>query len=199
MTTRITRRALAGATLGALALASLACAGAAQPAHQPADHANPAPSPFAHVDALVAVIYPTQGNDVRGVVRFTPTDHGVKVVADVTGLEPNSEHGFHIHEYGDATAPDGTSAGGHYNPEGHDHALPGQSPRHAGDLGNLKADASGRAHLEVVVTNISLAGPSNPIIGRGLIVHAEPDDGGQPTGNAGARVGIGVIGIARTP
>lgn len=148
------------------------------------------------VNSLVCVIYPTEGNECRGVVRFTKAPDGVHVVADLKGLSPNSTHGFHIHEFGDATAADGSSAGGHYNPDHHDHALPAESVRHAGDLGNVKADAKGNATVDLVVHNITLNGQDAPIIGRGVIVHAKPDDGGQPTGNAGARIGIGVIGIA---
>jgi Cu-Zn family superoxide dismutase len=88
------------------------------------------------------------------------------------------------------------SAGGHYNPENHQHGLPETEMRHAGDLGNLEADSEGKATLERTVSNISIAGMKNPIIGRGVIVHAKVDDGGQPVGNAGGRIGCGVIGVA---
>jgi Cu-Zn family superoxide dismutase len=145
---------------------------------------------------LICVLRPTKDNKARGVVRFTKVNRGIRVNAIVNNLEPNSTHAIHIHEFGDATSPDGKSAGGHYNPEGHDHALPEKDMRHAGDLGNLKADAEGKARYSIVVTNISLAGDKNPIIGRGVVVHAAKDDGGQPTGNAGARIARGVIGIA---
>jgi len=179
------------------AAASTLLAGAAmQPGtHQPEmEHAGP----FEGVTSLVAVVYPTEGNECHGVVRFDEYNGAVRITADIRGLTPNQQHGFHIHEYGDATKPDGTSAGGHYNPEGHDHALPPEGERHAGDLGNLEADANGRARLQMVTHSISLVGEENPILGRGVIVHEDPDDGGQPTGNAGARIGIGVIGIANT-
>jgi Cu-Zn family superoxide dismutase len=88
------------------------------------------------------------------------------------------------------------SAGGHYNPEGHQHGLPEAENRHAGDLGNIQADDQGKAHYEISVTNISVSGAKNPIIGRSVIVHAKVDDGSQPTGNAGGRIACGVIGIA---
>jgi len=88
------------------------------------------------------------------------------------------------------------SAGGHYNPEGHQHGLPDSENRHAGDLGNVQADSEGKAHYEITVSNISIQGPRNPILGRAVIVHAKPDDGGQPVGNAGARIACGVIGVA---
>lgn len=142
----------------------------------------------------VAVLHPTAGQQCHGVVRFTQEGESVKVVADLEGLKPGQKHAFHIHQYGDCSAPDGMSAGGHYNPEGHQHGLPDTENRHAGDLGNIQADDQGKAHYEVTVKNISISGPKNPIIGRAVIVHAKLDDGGQPVGNAGARIGCGVIG-----
>jgi superoxide dismutase, Cu-Zn family len=144
----------------------------------------------------VAVLHPTAGQHCQGVVRFTQAGESVKVVADIEGLVPGQKHAFHIHQYGDCSAPDGMSAGGHYNPEGHQHGLPESENRHAGDLGNVQADEQGKAHYEITVTNISIMGAKNPIIGRGVIVHAKVDDGGQPVGNAGARIGCGVIGVA---
>ncbi|MDX1681501.1 MAG: superoxide dismutase family protein [Phycisphaeraceae bacterium] len=148
------------------------------------------------VTEAVAVLHPTKGNKAHGVVRFHQTPEGVKVVADIHGLEPNSKHGFHIHAWGDCTAADGTSAGGHYNPEGHAHGRPHDHHRHAGDLGNVTAGSNGSAHYELLAENISLVGMKNPILGRGVILHAHADDGGQPTGNAGPRIACGVIGIA---
>jgi Cu-Zn family superoxide dismutase len=152
-------------------------------------------SDWSRVKQAVTVIHPTEGNDCRGVVHFTQVEGGVHVLAQVHGLNPGPQHGIHIHEFGDCTAPDGTSAGGHYNPENHDHGLPATRARHAGDLGNLTADENGEARYEITVQNVSIAGLQNPIIGRGVIVHAQEDDGGQPTGNAGARIGCGVIGV----
>ncbi len=146
-------------------------------------------------DTLIAVLTPTEGNDVNGTVMFTQDGDKVTATAEVTGLDPNSKHGFHIHEFGDISASDGTSAGGHYNPEGHDHALPTTEVRHAGDLGNLEADADGVAELTITVDNVSLVEGEAAIIGRGVIVHAKADDGGQPTGNAGDRIAMGVIGV----
>lgn len=149
------------------------------------------------VTELIAVIVSTSGSKVAGSVTFAKVEGGVEVTAKVSGLEPNSEHGFHIHELGNVSAEDGTSTGGHYNPEGHDHGMPGAAMTHAGDLGNLKANAEGVAELKIVSKNITLAGPKNAIIGRGVVIHAKLDDGGQPTGNAGARIGVGVIGISK--
>ena len=145
----------------------------------------------------VAVVHPTTNTTCQGVVHFTQEgEDSVKVVADLEGLTPGQKHAFHIHQFGDCSVPDGTSAGSHYNPEGHQHGLPGHGQRHAGDLGNVQADSNGKAHYEVTVSDITIAGAKNPIIGRGVIVHAKADDGSQPVGNAGGRIGCGVIGVA---
>lgn len=150
-----------------------------------------------HVDGAVAVMEPTEDHDseVRGTVQFLQLEDGVKVVADLEGLPPNSTHAIHVHEYGDVRAPDGTRAGVHYNPEGHSHDLPGYMARHAGDLGNLESDGDGNAHYELVVHNMTVAGVYNPVIGRSVIVHAKADSGQGPSGEAGARIAQGVIGI----
>jgi Cu-Zn family superoxide dismutase len=150
-----------------------------------------------HIVPLEAKITPTQGNTCQGTVRFE-AEHGgaVKVTADLTGLEPNTQHGIHVHETGDCSAPDAMSAGAHYNPTQQPHGLPPADTRHAGDLGNLTSDADGHAHYTITVTNLSLSSTGNSILGRAVIVHAKPDDGGQPSGNSGARVGCGVIAAA---
>jgi Cu-Zn family superoxide dismutase len=148
------------------------------------------------VTKAVAVLSSTKGNDISGVVTFTKVDGGVKIVADVTGLTPGS-HGFHIHEFGDCSAADGASAGGHFNPHHMQHGAPDAEMRHAGDFGNLEAEATGKAHYERLDTVISLEG-ADSIIGHAVIVHAKADDlKTQPTGNAGARVACGVIGVAK--
>ncbi|HYE31648.1 MAG TPA: superoxide dismutase family protein [Methylomirabilota bacterium] len=166
-----------------------------------ADHHNAAQhaQSWASIKEAVATLKPTEGNKTEGTIRFTQDGDKVKVVAHVTGLTPGQKHAFHIHEFGDASSKDGSSAGGHYNPEGHQHGLPDASQKHAGDLGNLQANDQGVAHYEITVQNISIAGVKNPIIGRGVIVHAKHDDGGQPVGNAGGRIAMGVIGIAGAP
>lgn len=145
----------------------------------------------------VAVIHPTEGNEASGTVTFTATNDGVQVQAEIEGIEEGN-HGFHIHQYGDCTAPDGTSAGGHYNPEDTEHAGPDADPRHVGDMGNIEANAEGLASKDYVDSKITLNGP-NSIIGHGVIIHAGEDDlESQPTGDAGARLGCGVIGIGNT-
>jgi len=154
------------------------------------------PGNAADIKTAVAVLEPTEGNQVRGTVTFTGADDGVRVVADITGLKPG-EHGFHIHEHGDCSAPDGSSAGGHFNPTGMPHGGPGAAEHHVGDLGNIKADDSGMAHLDRVYAFLDLNG-TNAIVGRGLVVHSDRDDlASQPTGNAGKRVACGVIEASR--
>ncbi len=143
----------------------------------------------------IAVLQPTEGNDVHGIVTFTKEATGFRIVADVEGLSPG-KHGFHIHELGDISAPDASSAGGHFNPERKKHGAPDDFERHVGDLGNLVADENGKAHYERVDVHLTFVGSHN-ILGRAVIVHANEDDfTTQPTGNAGPRVACGVIGIA---
>jgi len=148
------------------------------------------------VKKAVAVLHPTDGNEAYGVVTFTAAEGGVRVVATLSGLTPG-DHGFHIHEFGDCSAGNGTSAGGHFNPEGAPHAGPDAAQRHLGDLGNITADEFGNAQYDHTDSRLSLNGP-HAIIGRGVILHAKADDlTSQPTGAAGARVACGVIGIAK--
>ncbi len=143
----------------------------------------------------VCVLHPTEGNDVTGIVRFNVVEDGVRIVADIHGLTPG-KHGFHIHQFGDCSASDATTAGGHFNPMNMQHGGPDDLERHVGDLGNVEADSTGHAHYERVDDVISLGG-LNSIIGRAVVVHKDEDDGeSQPTGNAGARLACGVIGIA---
>jgi Cu-Zn family superoxide dismutase len=145
----------------------------------------------------VAEIRPTLGNKASGKVVFAEAFGTVKVDGAFTGLDKNSKHGFHIHEFGDCSAPDGASAGGHYNPEGHVHGDVTSEMHHAGDLGNIVTDAKGNGTVHMEVKNISVAGLLNPIVGRGVIIHKNPDDLiSQPTGGAGPRIGCGVIGAA---
>lgn len=157
---------------------------------------SPGPTPPAAITEAIAVIHPTEGNTVRGVVRFSQAGNRLTIVAEIEGLVPDSRHGFHIHEFGDFSSPDAKSAGGHYNPEGKNHGGPTDAERHAGDLGNLQADSEGKAHYIRTVDNISVDGLPNPILGRGVVVHGGEDDlVSQPTGNAGPRIGFGVIGV----
>jgi Cu-Zn family superoxide dismutase len=118
----------------------------------------------------------------------------VRVSGNVSGLRPNGEYGFHIHEAGDCSSGDGMSAKGHFNPYGKPHGQAGSSERHAGDLPSLKSDGNGNASVSADVDIITVAPGPASIVGRGLIVHAQPDDyKTQPTGNAGARSACAVI------
>jgi superoxide dismutase, Cu-Zn family len=142
-----------------------------------------------------AGLQPTKGNKTFGEATFEPAPGGkVRVVVFAQGLRADREHGFHIHEAGDCSSGDGMSAKGHFNPHGKPHGNPSSGERHAGDLPSLKSDKGGRAKLDVTVDGITLTPGPGSVIGRGLIIHADPDDyTTQPTGNAGARLACGVI------
>jgi superoxide dismutase, Cu-Zn family len=141
-----------------------------------------------------AGLQPTKGSKAFGEATFEPAGDKVRVVVFAQGLRPNQEHGFHIHEAGDCSSGDGMSAKGHFNPHGKPHGQPGSAERHAGDLPSLQAGKDGRAKLEVILDGVTLGPGPASIIGRGVIIHADPDDfKTQPTGNSGARIACGVI------
>ena len=142
----------------------------------------------------VAEMKPTAGNAVAGTVRFEQSGSKVVVTAAITGLKPNSEHGFHVHEKGDCSAPDATSAGGHFNPAGRPHGHHGKAERHAGDMPNLRADASGTARVTWETDLLSVGSGSADVIGRSVVIHRDPDDyASQPAGNSGPRLSCGLI------
>lgn len=141
-----------------------------------------------------AQLQPTRGNSTSGEVRFVQHGDKVRVSGEVRGLKPGAEHGFHVHEKGDCSSGDGMSTGGHYNPDGRKHGAHGRGEHHAGDLPSLKADAQGVARFSFESNGISVGGGKADIVGRGLIVHRDPDDyTTQPTGNAGPRLACAVI------
>ena len=145
--------------------------------------------------SVEAVLKPTQGNAAVGIVSFRQDGDGVMVTANVSGLTPGA-HGFHIHEKGDCSAPDATSAGGHFNPTAKPHGNPDLADHHGGDMPQLVADASGNARLTARLAGLSVSEGTASILGRGVIVHAAPDDfKTQPTGNSGARIACGVIAV----
>lgn len=155
---------------------------------------NPANPPAGEAKGAVAALQPTQGNNVTGNIRFIPQQDGVKIEGELQGLSPG-KHGFHIHEKGDCSAPDASSAGEHFNLHQGQHGSPenADDKRHTGDLGNLEAGADGTARVEIVDKIIKLSG-SESIIGKAVVVHAGPDDlSSQPSGNSGPRVACGVI------
>ncbi len=146
------------------------------------------------VPRATAQLQPTQGNKTLGEVTFEQEGDKVRVVALVSGLKPGSEHGFHIHEAGDCSSGDGMSTKGHFNPFGKPHGNPATPDRHAGDMPALKADSSGNAKIDATLDLMTVTPGPSSIVGRGLIVHASPDDyKTQPTGNAGARIACAVI------
>jgi Cu-Zn family superoxide dismutase len=142
----------------------------------------------------VAELSARSGSSVMGTVTFTQVGAKVTVIADVSGLKPNAEHGFHIHDKGDCSAPDAMSTGGHFNPAGKAHGSHAMADHHAGDLPSLKADAAGKALVRAELEGLSVGSGTSDIVGRAVIVHRDPDDfKTQPTGNSGARIACGVI------
>ena len=147
----------------------------------------------AQAETASATLAPTAGNTVAGTVTFTQKGDKVAVDAKISGLTPGG-HGFHIHEKGDCSAPDATSAGGHFNPAGKPHGAPGSPDHHAGDMPMLQADANGHATLTADLSGASIGSGAGDIVGKSVIVHKDADDyKTQPTGNSGARVACGVI------
>ena len=150
-------------------------------------------SMFTRNPSATAVLAPTKGNAVGGKVDFVQKGDKVFVTASVSGLSPG-QHGFHIHEKGNCSAADASSAGAHFNPSGAKHGGQVGAVRHGGDLGNLRADANGYAQASIEVMGITLGAEANSIIGRAVIVHGGPDDlKSQPAGNSGPRVACGLI------
>lgn len=169
-----------------------------QPTAPPRRDTAAAPKPVTDFSEAVAVIHPTKGNEASGHVTLSRTTEGIRVQAQISGLSEGL-HGFHIHEFGDCRAADGTSAGGHYGPdEGSKHGAPDDPDSHDGDLGNIEADPDGNASLDIASDDITLNGPKS-VIGRGIVIHGGEDDlESQPSGAAGPRLACGVIGIANT-
>jgi superoxide dismutase, Cu-Zn family len=159
----------------------------------PTAPAEAAAAPAAAPRSIDVPIDAKSGAKLSGKAVLTETEGGVHVVLTLEGLEPG-EHGAHVHEKGDCSAADGASAGGHFNPQSKDHGLPGAEKRHLGDLGNISIGKDGKGSLDITApgANLKATDPMS-FVGRAIIVHAKKDDGGQPTGNAGGRVGCGVI------
>ena len=144
--------------------------------------------------AANAQLLATRGNTTSGDVKFVQQGGKVIITGEIRGLKPNAEHGFHVHETGDCSSGDGMSAGGHFNPSAKAHGAHGVGEQHAGDLPSLKADANGTAKFSFESTTLAVGSGAADAIGRGLIVHRDPDDyKTQPTGNAGPRLACAVI------
>jgi Cu-Zn family superoxide dismutase len=142
-----------------------------------------------------ATLAATEGSTVSGDLRFEAMEGGVHVTGRLARLEPGSTHGFHVHETGDCSAPDGSSAGGHFNPMDTAHGRVGTPTHHVGDTDNVVADADGNAAVDNRLEGATLGdNTSTDIVGKAVIVHAGADDyTSQPTGDAGARLACGVI------
>lgn len=144
----------------------------------------------------IANLSPASGSQVQGTARFTQTDQGVKMELEVSGLEPGSVHALHIHEHGDCSAHDATSAGGHWNPTNVAHGQRGVSDEfHSGDIDNIQADSDGNVEYEITAEDWSIGGDdATNIIGKSVMIHIKPDDFvSQPTGDAGDRISCGAI------
>lgn len=180
-----------------LAIAAALLAGCASTGTPTATAAAAAPAKSTASRATVNLA-PASASLVSGTLTLVPMGDGVHITGEVGGLKPGDTRGFHIHEKGDCSAADASSAGGHFNPGAQAHGRSGHGAHHAGDTDNIVADAKGVARIDAHVSGVTLGGgAANDIAGRAVIVHAAADDyTTQPTGNAGARVACGVIKVA---
>jgi superoxide dismutase, Cu-Zn family len=147
------------------------------------------------------VLEPTEGNETEGQLELGPAEEGVQLVGSVTGLRPAGVHGIHIHETGDCSAPDASSAGEHFNPHGARHGRAYHGEHHVGDMDNIKADNDGEAGVERTIAGATLGdGADTDVAGKAVVIHSGPDDyRSQPDGNAGDRIACGVIEIVSEP
>ena len=193
------------ASLFAIVIAIAACGGkkpppppppapvAEKPAPPPKEAPTAPPPPPAPKHATATMAGTAKFKSVKGTVEFKETDDGIEVTANIEGLK-KGVHGFHIHEKGDCSAPDGKSAGGHFNPGGHKHGAPDAAEHHEGDLGNITAEKDGKGTATLTIKGVTLGDGDTSIVGKGFIIHAKADDlKSQPVGNAGDRVACGVI------
>src|SRR6266568_8122188 len=147
----------------------------------------------AQAQTATATLKPTAGNTVAGTVTFKQKGDKVLMDAKVSGLASGG-HGFHVHEKGDCSAADGSSAGGHFNPTGKPHGDPAAADHHAGDMPMLQADAGGNATLSAELGVIAVGSGAADIVGKSIVIHKDADDfKTQPAGNSGPRVACGVI------
>ena len=172
--------------IGLLAIAGTARAGKQNEKKAPATQTMPAGKATATIEAR-------SGSSLSGTAEFVMHDDKLMITVSLKGAPPGP-HAVHIHEKGDCSAPDASSAGAHFNPGGHQHGSPDAPEHHAGDLGNIVIGEDGTGSLMVHSGELGLAGGPNSVLGRALIVHEKSDDFvTQPTGNAGGRIGCGVI------
>jgi Cu-Zn family superoxide dismutase len=147
---------------------------------------------------ILVNLFPASDSNVSGHLTLSPTYGGIRMLGQFRNLAAGSVHGFHLHEIGDCSAPDASSAGAHFNPAGTRHGNPDEGMHHAGDLSNLRADANGEIAVDVLARNLEIGtGHSADIAGRAIVLHAGPDDyTSQPAGDSGDRIACGVIGAA---
>lgn len=178
----------------------LAACSRQQPENAPAEPATAAPAEQSEAPAEAAPeaavqVAATQGNTVTGALALASSPQGVHITGTIEGLKPDAEFGFHIHEKGDCSAPDASSAGGHFNPTQAQHGNPASGTHHAGDMLNIRSNADGVAQVDVTAAGTTLHGdPATDVMGKAVVVHESPDDyATQPSGNSGKRVACGVI------
>ena len=184
---RLSLRPLAPALLAATTLLLAACASAPK---------SRAPAPEVSTLARAEVVMtPASASLVSGSLVVTAVEGGVRITGELGSLQRAGTHAIHIHEKGDCSAVDATSAGPHFNPDAQPHGRVGAGPHHGGDMDNIVADARGVARVNVQARGVTLGGGGRTdILGRAVIVHAMADDySTQPAGNAGARVACGII------
>ena len=184
-----------------LALAGCERAETPAPAAEPPGAATPAPEPIQASASARVTLDAVGGSGAGGELQFNVDNGAVRVTGTLTGLDPGATHAFHVHETGDCSAPDATSAGGHFNPDDAPHGdRTAGGPHHAGDMPNQVADDSGRASVDQRLEGLEIASAGDrDIVGKAVIVHARPDDyTTQPTGDAGGRIACGVI-VANAP
>jgi Cu-Zn family superoxide dismutase len=183
----------------AIALAAAGCASTSGPASKPAAH-TPAALPPATSTARSASVNlaSASGSLVSGKLTLVPMGDGVHITGEIGGLGAGQTHAIHVHEKGDCSAVDASSAGGHFNPASSAHGRAGTATHHAGDMDNIVGNADGVAKIDIHLDGVTLGGgAANDIAGKAVVVHAAPDDyHSQPAGNAGARVACGVINAA---
>jgi len=190
-----------------IALALSACGGD-QPSEQsadtsasrdaPAESSGPVSPPQQSMEGASVQLAATQGHTANGSLSLSESPDGVRISGTVQGLAPDAQFGFHIHEKGDCSAPDASSAGGHFNPDNQPHGDPtGAAAHHAGDMVNLQSNAEGVAQVDTTVRGVSLhAGGGTDVIGKAIVVHEKADDySSQPSGNSGSRIACGVIAV----
>lgn len=159
----------------------------------------PAPPAVSTAQLAEANLSPASASLVSGRLALVPEPGGVHISGLIGGLQPMQQPAFHVHERGDCSSVDASSAGNHFNPTAQPHGRPGSGTHHLGDMDNLRADAQGRANVDIHLKGVTLGGgAANDIAGRALIVHAHPDDHhSQPAGNAGVRIACGIIRVTR--